>query len=136
MKNETTVTRETLLDSAAAKLPRGFRFVAVTCSDVGETHDLIYTFEKDQEIYNLRLNLPKGEEAPSISVVFFAAALAENEIKDLFGVNFRGLAIDYEGRFLLSQGAPRAPMNKSGSKSSASALSNDVPGRTEGRSND
>ena len=50
--------------------------------------------------------------AASISSPAAAAALIENELKDLFGLKVTGLALDYEGRFLLSDGAPHAPQGK------------------------
>ena len=49
---------------------------------------------------------------PSISNLFFAAVLVENEIQDLFGIVIKDLAIDFKGRFILSDGAPVAPLNK------------------------
>lgn len=36
---------------------------------------------------------------PSISEVFFAAFLYENETHDLYGVNFSGMAVDFQGKF-------------------------------------
>ena len=33
-------------------------------------------------------------------------------MKDLLGVNVGGMAVDFQGRFLLSEGAPVAPLNK------------------------
>jgi ech hydrogenase subunit D len=48
---------------------------------------------------HLRLTVAKDAFVPSLSPVFFAAFLVENEIQDLFGVRFQGLVIDY-GRTL------------------------------------
>ena len=92
----------------------GYRLVTVTCTDLGEAHDLIYHFDKQYELRHLRLSLPKGQSLPSITSVFFCAVLAENEIKDFFGLEVTDLPIDYQGRFLLSDGAPKAPMSKVG----------------------
>lgn len=90
----------------------GYRFVTMTCLDAGDAHEVIYHFDKNYQLKHLRLALPKGTTLPSISGVFFAAVLVENEIKDLFGVDFSGLAVDFKGRFILSDGAPVAPLNK------------------------
>lgn len=108
----TEVTTATLLHEVAAKHPQGYRFVTMTCTDLGDSLDIMYHFDKDYRLESLRLRLPKGQELPSISMIYFAAAVVENEIKDLFGLPIKGLVIDYEGRFLLAEGAPKAPQSK------------------------
>jgi Ni,Fe-hydrogenase III component G len=112
LKNELPVTRETLLNEVAARRHLGFRFVTVTCVDLGDRFDIIYHFDKDYCLHSLRLSLGRSEELPSISPIFFAAVLVENELKDLFGIPVTDLAIDYGGRFLLSEGCPVAPQRK------------------------
>jgi ech hydrogenase subunit D len=92
---------------------QGHRLVTITCLDAGDAHEVLYHFDKDYVLTTLRLLLPRGQPLPSISNLFFAAALVENEIQDLFGIPVTGLAIDYQGRFLLAEAAPRAPLNKS-----------------------
>ncbi|MDD3926534.1 MAG: NADH-quinone oxidoreductase subunit C, partial [bacterium] len=104
------ISLDNLLQEVSGKHRQGYRFVTMTCTDVGDGYDILYHFDKDYELFNLRLYLKKGEELLSISSVFFAALLAENEIKDLFGIPVRDLAIDYGGRFLLTEDAPVAPM--------------------------
>jgi hypothetical protein len=114
LNNEIIITRDTLLDAVAARIMQGFRFVTITCvSGACPTLDLIYHFDKDYVLHHLRLSLAHGEALPSISGVCAPAVLVENEIKDLFGIEVTGLAIDYEGRFILADKAPRAPMLKS-----------------------
>lgn len=103
---------EALLGLVASRLPLGFRFVTMTCLDVPDGFQILYHFDRDFQLETIRVALKEGEAAPSISPVFEAAALVENEIQDLFGVRFTGLTLDYEGRLLLSQGAPKAPMRK------------------------
>jgi hypothetical protein len=63
---------------------------------------------------HFRIKLGKKEELKSVSDIYFCALLVENEIKDLFGVNIKGIAIDYDGKLLLSNGAPFAPMCSTG----------------------
>ena len=98
---------------AAAILRDGYRFVTMTCVDLGEAHDILYHFDKNYVMCHLRVALKRGEHLPSISGVCFAATIVENEMKDLFGLEIDGLAIDYQGRFMLSEDAPKAPLNKS-----------------------
>lgn len=90
----------------------GYRFVTMTCTDLGDAHDILYHFDKQQQLRHLRLSLKKGDTLPSISNLLFAALIVENEIKDLFGIPVSDLAIDYQGRFILSENAPKAPLNK------------------------
>lgn len=90
----------------------GYRFVTMTCCDQGDAHDVLYHFDKDYQLKHLRVRLAKGAVLPSVSGIFFAALLVENEMKDLLGVNVGGMAVDFQGRFLLSEGAPVAPLNK------------------------
>ena len=109
LKNLIEINLDLLIGAVAAKRAAGYRFVTVTCTDLGDAFDLIYHFDKELTLENLRVRLPKGLELPSISSEYLAAALVENEIKDLFGIAVKGLALDYQGRFLLSEGAPRKP---------------------------
>ena len=46
---------------------------------------------------NLRLEVPRDAEVPSITGIYLCAFLVENEIKELFGLNITGIAIDFEG---------------------------------------
>lgn len=91
---------------------QGYRLVTMTCLDAGKAYEVIYHFDKAYHLCHLRLRLPKGTPLPSISSLYFAANLVENEIKDMFGIVVEGLAIDYHGRFLLSEDAPATPLNK------------------------
>jgi ech hydrogenase subunit D len=91
---------------------KGYRLVTLTCSDLGDAHDVLYHFDKDYELQHLRVRIPRGETLPSITGLFFAAVLVENEIQDLFGLTVTGMVVDFKGRFLLSEGAPVAPLNK------------------------
>ena len=108
----TEVTPETLHDAVAMQLVNGRRFVTISCTDLGDVTDLLYHFDFQYQLSHLRLRLPKGQPLPSISGVCFSALVIENELKDLFGLNVAGLALDYESRFLLSEGAPVAPFRK------------------------
>jgi len=112
LDNEKLISKQELLPVAEALLKDGNRLVTITCLDLNENHEINYHFDKNYILTNLRLTLKKDEPITSISKIYFAAAVVENEIKDLFGVNFTELAIDYGGRFVLTEDAPTTPLNK------------------------
>jgi Ni,Fe-hydrogenase III component G len=112
LTNVKEINRDNLLNEIAAMVPQGYRFVTMTCTDCGDFFDIIYSFDKDYQLHNLRLKLQKGQKLPSISDIIFAAVIIENEIKDLFGLQVKGLALDYEGKLVLADGGPVAPFRK------------------------
>ena len=112
LKNLSETTKEDLPHVVASMLHRGYRFVTITCLDAGECFEILYHFDKDYELVNFRLKLPKDSDLPSISGIFLAAVIVENEMKDLFGISVTNMALDFGGRFLLTEDAPKAPMLK------------------------
>ncbi|MGE5397328.1 MAG: NADH-quinone oxidoreductase subunit C [Chitinophagales bacterium] len=84
--------------------------MTLTCIDCIDHFELIYSFDHDMELTNLRAKAEKEQPFPSISEIYFCAFLAENEIQDQFGLKFEGLSPDFEGLMILSKDAPRAPM--------------------------
>ncbi|UCF90851.1 MAG: NADH-quinone oxidoreductase subunit C [Desulfobacterales bacterium] len=101
---------ETLVREAAQAKVDGYRLVTLSCVELdAETVDILYHFDKDLTLKHLRLTVPKGTPVPSISAVHWAAFLAENEIQDLFGLHFTGLAVDYEGTLYLEDEVRRTP---------------------------
>jgi len=104
------VTVQTLVGDVARAKAEGCRFVTLSCLEVDEGNlEILYHFDRNLHLKHLRLRAPKGSSVPSISPVYFAAALVENEIQDLFGIRFEGLAIDYQGTFYLEEEAKKTP---------------------------
>ncbi|WP_147822338.1 NADH-quinone oxidoreductase subunit C [Salidesulfovibrio onnuriiensis] len=109
--NEHSVSAESLISEVMRKKNEGYRFV--TMSSVGledGTTDVLYHFDKDMELAHLRFNLPAGEKVPSVSGVYFAALLAENELRDLAGLEFDGLVLDYNRTLLLDPSVETVPL--------------------------
>lgn len=75
----------------------GYRLVQISATRIEMGFELNYTFDRDYEFINYRVNLPEDAEITSISKIFAPAFLYENELKDLFGVKIVALTIDYEG---------------------------------------
>jgi NADH:ubiquinone oxidoreductase subunit C len=88
------------------------RFITITCMDMGETFALYYHFDEKLTMRHLLVFAPRDAEVPSISDIYFAAFLVENEIKELFGVHITGIAIDYHGHLLLTEDNEPTPMVK------------------------
>jgi ech hydrogenase subunit D len=110
--NATPVTTENLLHQVALLKQQGCRLITLTCLDTGDGHEVIYHFAQKYEMIHLRKHVANGGTLISISTIFFCAMIVENEIKDHFGIEVHGLPIDFQGRLVLSENAPRAPMNK------------------------
>jgi len=97
LKDLQPVGIDNLLGETAGVKVAGYRFVTMTCTALDQaSFDLLYHFDRGLELKHLRLTLAAGTAVPSISPIYFAAFLVENEIQDLFGIRFKGLAIDYE----------------------------------------
>ena len=74
----------------------GYRFVTMTCVEINDAAlTLFYHFDKNLELKHFQMTISRDSSLPSISSVFFAAFLVENEIQDLFGIQFTDLAVNY-----------------------------------------
>lgn len=94
------LTLEGLPALAAEKKADGCRFVQMLCVNTEDGIDLIYSFMKDGVLVNHEIKgVKKGTPVPSVTDQFIAAFVFENEAHDLFGVDVRGIAIDFGGNF-------------------------------------
>lgn len=77
----------------------GYRMVQICAVPVEGGNDLVYSFDKDMELLNLKVYVPFDRGMESITPIYWAAFVYENEIHDLFGVEFMGSQLDYGGNF-------------------------------------
>lgn len=78
----------------------GFRLSQICCTRATEGFELSYSFDKELRYTVLRIVMPNNEiPVPSISQIYVAAFLYENEIHDLFGVSIANIVVDYKGNF-------------------------------------
>lgn len=112
LENVTEVAVETLSDQVEKLLDDGFRFVTISCTSFPDRFELLYHFDRSYHLEHLRLRLAPGQALPSISRICFPGLVIENELKDLFGLQVEGLVVDFGGRFLLSNSAPKAPQSR------------------------
>lgn len=74
-----------------------YRLVAITCTYKNGA-ELTYSFDKNYDLFNLRLNIEDDVEIDSISCIFPISFLYENEIKELFGVKIRNISLDFNDK--------------------------------------
>ena len=75
----------------------GYRLVQINCTKVGDMYEINYSFDKDYAFRNLRITVTGDTEVPSISGMYWGAFIYENEMHDLFGIQVRGMNIDFKG---------------------------------------
>jgi ech hydrogenase subunit D len=103
MSNASDQTFEAI--SLPSLLPRvtdlrqqGYRLVQIGATRLPEHIELTYSFDRNSQLINLRLQLPAAEaRIPSVSSIYWCAFLYENELHDLFNVRVEGMVVDFHG---------------------------------------
>ena len=98
-QNFTPVELSQLLTKVMDLKAEGYRFGQACATVVDDTFEIIYSFDKDYQLVNLRLVISQGDEVESITGVYWPAFIYENEMHDLFGIQFNHMELDYEGNF-------------------------------------
>jgi ech hydrogenase subunit D len=113
-----TIEASDLLSAVADIKSAGYRLGQACAMKTEGGIDILYSFEKDEILKNLKVSLEdKAPELQSISGIYWAAFIYENEMHDLFGVTFKNLALDYGGHFFkIASETPWNPMDKRGAK--------------------
>jgi ech hydrogenase subunit D len=114
----------TLLERVQRMKAQGWRLVHACCTRLVADQEVSYSFDRGgntgapgredralgrasntpasadpARFHTLRVRLPMVEpELPSISSFYWSAFLYENEMHDLFGVNVKGMAVDFHGK--------------------------------------
>ena len=110
IQNFVDVEASNLIEKVSDLKAEGYRLGQAHCTKVSEGFEIIYSFDKDHELLNLKLVIPEEEEIMSITGVIWAAFIYENEMQDLFGVKFKHMALNYGGHFFkVSQPTPWNP---------------------------
>ena len=108
-----SIPLDKLIDTCKERKNEGYR-LAQLCPKLerDDSITLIYTFVKESEIINYKVSgIKKGvTEVPSVTELFIAAFVFENEAHDLFGVNIVGNLIDFQGKFYSFGEGVEAPM--------------------------
>ena len=108
-----SIPLDKLIDTCKECKNEGYR-LAQLCPKLerDDSITLIYTFVKESEMINYKVSgIKKGvTEVPSVTELFIAAFVFENEAHDLFGVNVVGNLIDFQGKFYSFAEGVEAPM--------------------------
>ncbi len=114
--NATPIAAEDLLTEAKRLFDANYRLITYSVVDLDEENvDIIYHFDLDLEAVHYRLTHPKAQPIPSLSPVYFAAMLIENEARDQFNLTFDGLVLDFNRALYLDEeisGTVAAPFCK------------------------
>lgn len=104
MFEATPITLDGLKNSAREMFDDNWRFVTQTVVDLGdEGFEILFHYDKDLLEQNFRLKVPRGTVIPSMSDIYFAALLVENENRDLFGLEYEGLVLDFNRTLYLEE---------------------------------
>ena len=78
----------------------GYRLVQICGVNLDDdNYEILYSFDKNHELLTLVRDIAIGTEVESITGIYWPAFIYENEIHDLFGVQFNHSALDYQGTF-------------------------------------
>lgn len=93
-----------IVDEAMIMKEAGYRLVQIGCTSLAagsvehaNALEMFYSFDKNYDLVNIKILIGTDAEIPSISSIYPAAYLYENEIHDLFGVFIKGMSLDFKG---------------------------------------
>ena len=114
MENIIQITKNDIVNEGKKLLEAGAKFVTAVCNDQDEKLEITYFFSANRgvDLTCLRYTVGKDEEVPSLTGATLSTLLIENEMKELFGLKVKGLAIDYGGHLMLAHDSPTTPMLK------------------------
>ncbi|MDO5861484.1 MAG: NADH-quinone oxidoreductase subunit C [Thermoplasmata archaeon] len=98
-QNFEVLSPEAVPETAARLKSEGYRMVQICAITMEGASELVYSFDKDQKLLNLKVTVPFGTPVKSITPSYWAAFVYENEIHDLFDVEFTDSELDYKGNF-------------------------------------
>lgn len=108
-----SINIDEIISTTKACKQKGWAFVQL-CAIVRESScELLYTFDdeenKETSLHGFLVDVADGQHVPSITEIYPAAFVFENETHDLFGVEIDGISVDFEGN--LYTVAVAYPMN-------------------------
>ncbi len=101
-QNFRTIKDSDLLSEIRDIKADGYRLVQICATNTAYETEVMYTFDKDHELLNVKLILPADRTLESVTGEFWGAFIYENEMNDLFGITFKHNQLDYEGNFFVT----------------------------------
>lgn len=115
MENEKVVSKEQIIPEVKKKLAEKARFAMMTCLELPDKFEVIYTFEPAESVVplsHLRVLVSKTETLPSITGVYPAAVVVENEIVGDFKIEISGMALDFNKLIMHTKDSMQFPLTK------------------------
>ena len=115
LEKESIVDKAGLIPEVQNLLAQKARYCSSTCLDLGDKFEIIHHFQFENSVEfakHVKVSIDKEDTLPSISNVYFAAILCENEMQDHFNIKISGLAIDFKKRFLRAKESPEYQLIK------------------------
>jgi ech hydrogenase subunit D len=107
------VENSELLDRVQDMKDGGYRLGQVCAAKADGRFHILYSFDKDSVLTNLKLTVNDDETVPSITGVYWPAFIYENEMQDLFGFKFKHLSLNYNGKiFKVAEPTPWNPKSQ------------------------
>lgn len=108
------ISKDQLLAEVKKYADAKAKFVTGVCNDMGDKFEVTYYFNATpaMDMSALRFTVGKDEQVPSMTGIYLTAVLIENEMKELFGLKVKDVAIDFGGHMMLAQDSPVLPMLK------------------------
>jgi Ni,Fe-hydrogenase III component G len=111
LENVIEVTIDNLVGEVMNMKNDGHRLVTYSTYQEGENKlGILYHFDKELKTTHLRLTVDMDKPIPSVSGVYFAALLVENEIRDQWDVVFDGLVLDFNRSLYLDPEVTQVPL--------------------------
>lgn len=123
-----SIQPDDVVERAQTNLISGFRLVQMHATTLPDGVEINYTYDLNGEMSVWRLAAAPRSALPSISAVYPAAFLYENEIHDLFDISFSDMSIDYHGNlYRMAVQTPFAPKSPVADASAPAVSAPDVP---------
>lgn len=115
-ENTAEVRPDEVITQSRALKDEGFRFITMSSAELEDSVCVLYHFDKDLELRNIKVYVPKGSKISSVASVYSCAFLVENEIKEHFGVEFDGIPLDFQGMLYSDEEVRKIPFCNIGIK--------------------
>ena len=115
MEKEKVISKDQIIPEVQKKLAEKARFAMMTCMESPDKFEVIYTFEPAESVSPLsqiRVLMPKTETLPSITAVYPAAVVVENEIVGDFKIEIDGMALDFNKLIMRTKDSMQFPLTK------------------------